>query len=162
MFPVISQTIAATPPLLSFKMAYRNPKTHREGRSEREERNHRPPRFEPRFHICCVETTHSTPAIIQSRKLKFSLFFPGFPCSFPLEKTYGDARTTKPFGSGKGAHYKSGLFTARIANICEFSRLSSVSQKSSHSLCFSTRWRLPRMVHLPSPPKLFLQSISAV
>ena len=27
MFPVVSQTIAATPPLLSLKMAYRNPKT---------------------------------------------------------------------------------------------------------------------------------------
>ena len=27
MFPVVSQTIAATPALLSFKMAYRNPKT---------------------------------------------------------------------------------------------------------------------------------------
>ena len=26
-FPVVSQTIAATPPLLSLKMAYRNPKT---------------------------------------------------------------------------------------------------------------------------------------
>ena len=27
MFPVLSQSIAATPPLLSVKMAYRNPKT---------------------------------------------------------------------------------------------------------------------------------------